>query len=63
MTPFSLSDDGMLELSWEARDGSAINVTLTPEGADFFIEARGEEAHVQSEGLGELAERCHQATA
>jgi len=58
-----VTDDGMLELSWEARDGSTINVTLTPEGADFFIEARGEEAHVQSEGLGELAERCHQATA
>ncbi len=61
-TPPSLfvTDDGLLELSWEARDGSAINVTLTPEGATYFIESSGEEAQVTSEGLFHLAERCHQ---
>lgn len=58
-----VTDDGMLELSWEARNGSAINVTLTPEGARYFIEAEGAEAHVPSEGLAQLAERCHQAAA
>ncbi len=62
-TPPSLfvTDDGLLELSWEAPDGSAINVTLTPEGASYFIESRSEEAQVTSEGLTQLAERCHQA--
>ncbi len=64
-TPPSLfvTDDGLLELSWEARDGSAINVTLTPEGASYFIEAKGEEAQVPSEGLAQLAERCTHAAA
>ncbi len=58
-----VTDDGMLELSWEARDGSAINVTLTPEGASYFIEAKGEESQVPPEGLAQLAERCNQAAA
>jgi len=58
-----VTDDGMFELSWEGRGGSAINVTLTPEGANYFIEARGEESQVPSEGLAGLAERCHQAAA
>jgi hypothetical protein len=63
-TPPSLfvTDDGLIELAWEARDGSAINVTLTPEGATYFIESQGEEARVTSEGLSQLAERCHQAS-
>jgi hypothetical protein len=58
-----VTDDGLLELSWEAGDGSAINVTLTPDGASYFIEAKREEAHVPSESLAQLAERCHQAAA
>ncbi len=64
-TPPSLfvTDDGLLELSWEARDGTAIHVTLTPEGAAYFIESRGEEGQVTPEGLSQLAERCHQVAA
>ena len=58
-----VTDDGLLELSWEARDRSAINVTLTPEGATYFIESKGEEAKVTPEGLAQLAERCNQAAA
>ena len=58
-----VTDGGELELTWEARDGSNINVTLTPDGATYFIESRGEEAQVAPEGLPLLAERCNQATA
>lgn len=62
-TPPSLfvTDDGHLELAWEARDGSAINVTLTPQGGTYFVESLGEEGKVASDGLTQLAERCHQA--
>ncbi len=63
-TPPSLfvTDDGLLELAWEDRGGSTINVTLTPEGATYFIESLGEEARVPSDGLSQLADRCLQAT-
>jgi hypothetical protein len=64
-TPPSLfvTDEGELELTWEARDGSAMNVTLTAEGATYFIESRGEEGEVSPENLTQLAERCNQAAA
>jgi hypothetical protein len=58
-----VTDAGELELTWEARDGSAINVTLTPNGATYLIESRGEEAEVKPEELPQLAERCYQAAA
>ncbi len=58
-----VTDEGQLELTWEARDGSAINVTLSAEGADYFIESQGAEGHVPAEQLSRLAERCNQAAA
>lgn len=57
-----VTDAGELELTWEARDGSAISVTVTPEGASYFFESMGEENQVTPEQLSELAERCNQAT-
>lgn len=56
-----LTDEGHIELSWNARNGSAISVTLTPAGADYFVESQSEEQSVQTDGIEALAGRLNQA--
>lgn len=56
-----LTDEGHLELSWNARDRSTISVTITPAGADYFMESQGKEGTVQSDGIQALAEQLNQA--
>lgn len=52
-----LTDEGHLELAWDAPDGSNISVALTPTGAEYFVERRGETGMVTAEGINALADR------
>jgi hypothetical protein len=50
-----LTDSGHLELVWETRDGSPVNVSFTPAGANYFFETTGEENEVPAADLTEFA--------
>jgi hypothetical protein len=50
-----LTDDGNLELCWEDANGKALQVEFTPSGAEYFIEATGEEAKASHTELSEIA--------
>lgn len=55
-----LTDDGHLELSWDAPDGSTISATIHPTGVDYFVESRGEEGSVPADGIEVLARQLSQ---
>jgi hypothetical protein len=57
-----LTDAGHLELLWEGRNGSAINVALTPAGATYFFEMTGEEGEVPQSEIANLAARATDQT-
>jgi hypothetical protein len=49
-----LTDQGRLELCWEDATGKAVQVEFTPAGAEYFIEATGEEGEIEHGALAEL---------
>lgn len=57
-----LTDAGHLELVWEARNGSEINVEITPSGANYFFQATGEEGGVSAAQLADIATRTAELT-
>jgi hypothetical protein len=57
-----LTDSGHLELVWEARDGSEMNVAFTPGGATYFFGKDNEEGEVSARELAALAARATELT-
>ena len=57
-----LTTAGHIELVWEAKDGTEVNVSFTPAGATYFFAQNGEEGDVPSRQLGDLVARTVEMT-